>query len=94
MPESRFSRLKLRPYTFKSNAIGGRQVLLTLVPAACHREFASLFANVKRVYCRDLLGTFRFQLWDPELQRIVARDTVDRALAMSAHRTEPRWGGL
>jgi omega-6 fatty acid desaturase (delta-12 desaturase) len=52
--------------------------------AACHREFASLFANVKRVYCRDLLGTFRFQLWDPELQQIVARDTVDRALAMSA----------
>lgn len=43
--------------------------------AACHKEFESLFVDVKRVYCRDLLGTFNFQLWDTKLQKVVARDT-------------------
>lgn len=43
--------------------------------AACHREFESLFANVTRVRCRDLLSTFDYQLWDPGQQRVVARDS-------------------
>lgn len=42
--------------------------------AACHKEFESLFVNVKRVYCKDLLSTFKYQLWDPEKQKIVARN--------------------
>ena len=41
--------------------------------AACHKEFEHLFVDVKRVYCRDLLSTFRFQLWDTELQQVVER---------------------
>ncbi len=41
--------------------------------AACHKEFEQHFTGVKRVYCRDLLGTFKFQLWDPERQKVVAR---------------------
>lgn len=39
----------------------------------CHKEFESLFVNVKRVYFRDLLSTFKYQLWDLEKQKIVAR---------------------
>lgn len=46
--------------------------------AACHRELEFLFTGVKRVRFRDLLGTFNFQLWDPALQKVVARDAVER----------------
>ncbi len=41
--------------------------------AACHEKFESLFVDVKRVHLRDVLSTFHFQLWDPQLQKIVAR---------------------
>jgi acyl-lipid omega-6 desaturase (Delta-12 desaturase) len=41
--------------------------------AACHTEFADLFSDVQRVYARDLLSTFKFQLWDSEQQKVVAR---------------------
>lgn len=41
--------------------------------AACHKAYEPYFADVKRVHLRDLLGTFDFQLWDPELQKIVVR---------------------
>ncbi len=41
--------------------------------AACHRKWESLFTNVKKVYPRDLLGTFKYQLWDPKQGTIVAR---------------------
>jgi omega-6 fatty acid desaturase (delta-12 desaturase) len=49
--------------------------------AACHRQLESLFTDVKRVQCRDLFGTFRFQIWDPGLQKVVARDAVELELA-------------
>lgn len=39
--------------------------------ADCHKELEPLFAKVERVYCRDLLNTFKFQLWDPDLEKIV-----------------------
>ena len=41
--------------------------------AACHREFEHVFSGIKRVHARDLLGTFKFQLWDSERQQVVAR---------------------
>lgn len=41
--------------------------------ASCHKQFASLFTDVKRVGLRDLLGTFKYQLWDPEQQKIVVK---------------------
>lgn len=44
--------------------------------AACHAEFESLFKDIKRVRCRDLLGTFQYQLWDPEKEKVVARHSV------------------
>ena len=40
---------------------------------ACHKEFESLFSGVQRVYCRDLLSTFKYQLWDSEQEKVVAR---------------------
>ncbi len=46
--------------------------------AACHKKYESLFADVKRVYCRDLLGTFNYQLWDPEEQKVVAKDAWNK----------------
>jgi omega-6 fatty acid desaturase (delta-12 desaturase) len=42
--------------------------------AACHAEFESLFSDVERFHGRDLLSTFKFQLWDSETQKVVARD--------------------
>jgi len=42
--------------------------------AACHKEHESLFTNVRRVYLREVLTTFDFQLWDMERQKVVARD--------------------
>ena len=41
--------------------------------AACHNEFASLFASVKRVCLNDALQTFNYQLWSPEQQKIVPK---------------------
>ena len=41
--------------------------------AACHNEFASLFASVKRVCLNDALQTFNYQLWSPEQQKIVSK---------------------
>lgn len=42
--------------------------------AACHDAFSSLFEGVPRVYPKDLMSTFNYQLWDPELQKIVSRE--------------------
>lgn len=44
--------------------------------AACHKEFEDLFVNVKRVYLRDVLTTFDFQLWDTKTQKVVARSSL------------------
>lgn len=44
--------------------------------AACHNALESLFVGVKRVYLRDVLSTFDFQLWDTERQKVVARSTL------------------
>ncbi len=40
---------------------------------ACHEAYEDLFKDVKRAYMSDLLGTFEYQLWDPELQKVVSR---------------------
>lgn len=40
--------------------------------AACHKEYESHFVDVKRFYCRDLLSTFKYQLWDTREQKVVA----------------------
>lgn len=49
--------------------------LSTAIPnyqlAACHKEYESLFVDVKRIHFRDLLTTFDYQLWDPEKQKVV-----------------------
>lgn len=46
--------------------------------AKCHRDLESLFVKVKRAGLGDLLGTFEFQLWDPEKQKVVSRKSVDQ----------------
>jgi omega-6 fatty acid desaturase (delta-12 desaturase) len=43
--------------------------------AACHREYESLFVDVKRFRCRDLLSTFKYQLWDKDAQKVVAKES-------------------
>jgi omega-6 fatty acid desaturase (delta-12 desaturase) len=54
--------------------------------AACHYEHEALFAGVKRVYLRDLLNTFDFQLWDTHRQKVVSRGSIEGALgAISAN---------
>jgi omega-6 fatty acid desaturase (delta-12 desaturase) len=40
---------------------------------ACHEEFEPLFSDVKRVYLSELMSTFKYQLWDPTEQKVVAR---------------------
>jgi omega-6 fatty acid desaturase (delta-12 desaturase) len=55
--------------------------------AACHKEFESLFADIKRVHCRDLLGTFKYQLWDAERQKVVARNTSKQISAVFSNLT-------
>lgn len=44
--------------------------------AACHEKWADLFADVKRIHLRDLFSTFDYQLWDPKLEKVVARKEV------------------
>lgn len=44
--------------------------------AACHKRWESLFADVKRIYLTDLLGTFDYQLWDATEERVVSRAEV------------------
>jgi omega-6 fatty acid desaturase (delta-12 desaturase) len=41
--------------------------------AACHKEYEALFVDIKRFRCRDLLSTFKYQLWDRDQQKVVAR---------------------
>jgi acyl-lipid omega-6 desaturase (Delta-12 desaturase) len=41
--------------------------------AACHKEFESLFVNVKRIHFRQALTTFNYQLWDPGQQKVVPK---------------------
>jgi omega-6 fatty acid desaturase (delta-12 desaturase) len=44
--------------------------------AACHHKYESLFTDIKRFGVGDLLGTFEYQLWDVEEQKVVARETT------------------
>ncbi len=50
--------------------------LSTAIPnyqlASCHKKFESLFVDVKRIYLRDLMSTFEYQLWDTEKQKVVS----------------------
>lgn len=41
--------------------------------AACHKQYESLFSGINRVGLSDILGTFKYQLWDPEKQKVIAR---------------------
>ena len=45
--------------------------------AACHKAYEELFVDVKRVYLGDLLGTFKYQLWDAEQEKIVGRHELE-----------------
>jgi acyl-lipid omega-6 desaturase (Delta-12 desaturase) len=59
--------------------------------AACHKDLEVFFANVKRVYGRDLLSTFKYQLWDPKEQKVVAKDTVSQTSSLElAQRADNR----
>lgn len=40
---------------------------------ACHKEYESLFVDIKRIHLSELLSTFKYQLWDKEKQKVVAR---------------------
>ena len=40
--------------------------------APAHREFAHLFADVKRIKLRDVLKEFKFILWDEKNQKIIS----------------------
>jgi len=40
--------------------------------AACHNEHESLFVDIKRFRCRDMLKTFKYQLWCAKEQKVVA----------------------
>lgn len=50
--------------------------LSTAIPnynlAACHREFEDLFRDVRRVHLNEIMSTFKYQLWDPQKQKVVA----------------------
>jgi omega-6 fatty acid desaturase (delta-12 desaturase) len=50
--------------------------LSTAIPnyqlAACHKEYEPLFKDVKRVYLKELMTTFKYQLWCTEEQKVVA----------------------
>jgi omega-6 fatty acid desaturase (delta-12 desaturase) len=43
---------------------------------ACHKEYESLFADVKRVYLSELMTTFDYKLWDPEKQKVVSIEAL------------------
>lgn len=38
----------------------------------CHREYAYLFEDVKRIRLRDVIKEFKFILWDEEQQKIIS----------------------
>jgi acyl-lipid omega-6 desaturase (Delta-12 desaturase) len=40
--------------------------------AACHREYAYLFGDVKRIRLRDVARSFKFILWDAASRKIVS----------------------
>jgi len=40
--------------------------------SACHREYAHLFDDVKRIRLRDAVKEFKFILWDEEKQKIIS----------------------
>ncbi len=43
---------------------------------ACHKEWEHLFKDVKRVKITELLTTFDYMLWDPQLQKVVSRESI------------------
>ena len=42
--------------------------------AACHKEYAHLFEDVKRIRLRDVFKEFKFILWDEAQQKIISID--------------------
>ena len=48
--------------------------------AECHRQYESLFTDIRRFSGREILSTFRYQLWDPSEQKIVADRETRRHL--------------
>ncbi len=56
--------------------------------AACHKAFESEFVDVKRFGCRDLLSTFKYQLWDTQEQKVVANLTEFKQKSPSTIKSE------
>ena len=47
--------------------------------ASCHKEYAYLFDDVKRIRLRDALKEFKFILWDEEKQTIISIQQYNQA---------------
>jgi omega-6 fatty acid desaturase (delta-12 desaturase) len=48
---------------------------------ACHREYAELFADVRRLGIREMLKAPKYILWDTRAERIISLDEYDAELA-------------
>ena len=46
--------------------------------SACHKEYAYLFEDVKRIRLRDVLKEFKFILWDIEQQKIISVEQYNK----------------
>ena len=46
--------------------------------AACHKEYAHLFEDVKRIRFRDVAKEFKFILWDKENQKIISVEQYNK----------------
>ena len=47
--------------------------------ASCHKEYAYLFEDVKRIRLRDVINEFKFILWDKEQQKIISLNQYNQA---------------
>ena len=47
--------------------------------SACHKEYAYLFKEVKRIRFRDVFKEFKFILWDEEQQKIISIKQYNQA---------------
>ena len=46
--------------------------------SACHKEYAHLFEDVKRIRFRDVAKEFKFILWDKENQKIISVEQYNK----------------
>lgn len=53
--------------------------------SACHKEYAHLFEDVKRIRFRDVAKEFKFILWDEEQQKIISVAQYNQAQSDQVH---------